>query len=635
MKLLKLTGLLSSSLLMLALNQNAYAEDIFDFSDDQKGKVDYPPMTLSAHPIGANTEQQMSPDVIFNIYVQDEAFFRISEDDKIEVQKVLEKTAKTFKLDNVVKPIKFGSGQADIPQSYVTKLRAILDTMKNRANVRLHFIGHTDTDPLSGATKAKYGDNIGLSKARAGIAAEYFQRELDLPADAVSYDGAGDTKPIATNKTAEGKAKNRRVEVQVWYDEITELAVDKEVLIEADKLNRIKVCRKETVCKLRYKAGNARRARLRNLVSPLRMEDGDSEIPQEFLRQIGEVLHNLRDKNNVVIRFVGHTDNLPLEGRDERIYGNHEALSKARARRVALDVQDILKLPYEAIGSTGKGSAYPVATNDNQKGRALNRRVEVEFWHDDPFQEFTADAQACPDAQAAEIITLSYDPPTGPIKSIRFDKGKPVIPDTLTDRLKRLMDEVSDKANVRIGLTGFTNNQRMDRRTAMVYGDDIGLSTARARRTMEDLKEKMGLSDKQVEYEGRGFVHSDDVVNTGFIQFDSSRVEIEILYDELAVLEEDEGLDITRITREAQAQNPFALNLMRITVDGQPLNDPYRNIADLQRCTDVALEDASVKFKFDNLKLKPRLNISAWPTTVRYQDNKETELVESNKKSTK
>ena len=260
-----------------------------DLGEDPRGKVEQPPAQIESYPLGSNTEKMLPPDETFTLWVQDETFFSPHEEDRVEIRKVLEKEAKTFKLENVVEPIRFGSGQADIPQEFVTQLRKILDGMKNRANVRLHFIGHSDSDPLSGATRARYGDNIGLSRARAEIAAEFFQRELDLPPDAVSYDGAGASKPIASNNTAQGKARNRRVEVQVWYDEITEKAVDKEVVIEAPKLNRIKVCRKETVCKLRYKEGNAKRARLRNLVTPLRLEEGQTEIPAEFIRQIQEV----------------------------------------------------------------------------------------------------------------------------------------------------------------------------------------------------------------------------------------------------------------------------------------------------------------------------------------------------------
>ncbi|TNF38217.1 MAG: flagellar motor protein MotB, partial [Gammaproteobacteria bacterium] len=619
------------ALTLACATTSAFAVELpsLDLTEDPRGKVEEPAATLSPYPIGENTEQHLPPDEIFTLWIQDETFYRPKGEDRVEMKKVLDKEVQTHKLENVVQPIRFQSGEADIPEEFVTQLREILNRMKHRANVRLHFIGHSDSDKLGPASQAKYGDNYGLSKARAEIAAEFFQRELDLPPDAVSYDGAGDSKPIASNDTVEGKARNRRVEVQVWYDEITEKVVEKEVLIEAPKLNRIKVCRKENVCKLSYKEGSAKRTRLRNLVSPLRMEEGETEIPADFIRQIRETLHNLRDKNNVLIRFVGHTDNLPLEGREERIYGDHVALSKARARRVALALQDVLKLPNSAIGSDGKGVSLPVASNDTHQGRALNRRVEVEFWHDDPFEVFTEDPQACPEAAAAETITLAYDPPTGPIPAIRFVNGDPVIPPGYAERLKRLMDEIPEKSNVRLSFTGYTNNERMDRRTSMVYGDDIGLSTSRARRAMEMIREQLSLSDKQVQFEGRGYVHSKDVISTGFTQFDSSRVEVQVVYDELAVLEEDENLDITRIEREAVAQTPYALNLMRISVDGQPIHDPYKNIADLQRCTDVALEKADIQFKFDNLTLKPRLNITAWPNTIRYQDNPDTEAQEN------
>ncbi|MGB5395690.1 MAG: OmpA family protein, partial [Gammaproteobacteria bacterium] len=613
--------------LLSALAGPLYAE--LGFDDAPEGTTASPALQLQSHPLGENTEQQLPPDEVFNLWIQDETFFQPREEDRVEMQKVLDKKAETFKLENAVPPIGFRSGEADIPESAVTQLREVLNGMKHRANVRVHFIGHSDSDKLGPGLTAKYGDNIGLSRARAEITAEFFQRALDLEPESVTYDGAGDSQPIASNDTVEGKRRNRRVEVQVWYDEITETAVDKEVVIAAAGLNRIKVCRKETVCKLQYRAGNAKRARLKNLVAPLRLDVGQTEIPAEFIRQIREVLGNLRDKNNVVVHFVGHTDNLPLTDGAERIYRDHTGLSKARGRRVALAIQDAMGLDNNAVSSTGKGSAYPVASNDTEKGRALNTRVEVEFWHDDPFQEFTAEPQACPDADVAETVTLAYDPPSGPIRAIRYKDGRPVLPEGYTSRLKKLMDEISDKSNVRLGFTGYTNNERMDRRTSMVYGDDIGLSTSRARRAMEMVKQELGLNDKQVEYEGLGYVHSKDVANTGFKQFDTSRVEVQVLYDELAVLEENEGLDITRLDREATAHNPFALNLMRITVDGVPEYDPYKNIADLQRCTDVALEKADIQFRFDNLEMRPRLNVTAWPNTVRYQDDPDTELAEN------
>ena len=238
--------------------------------------------------------------------------------------------------------------------------------------------------------------------------------------------------------------------------------------------------------------------------------------------------------------------------------------------------------------------------------------------------------QVCPESAASETVTITYDPPSGPIKAIRFKDGQPIIPEGYSERLARTLSDVEDKAGVRLSFIGYTNNERMDRRAAMVYGDDIGLSTSRARRAMEMVQQEMGLSDKQVEYEGHGYVHSDDVASTGFIQFDSSRVEVRVLYDELALLDDQDNLEIERINRESEKHNPYALNLMRITVDGEPLYDPYKHTEDVQRCTDVALDAADVQFTFNNLQKKPRLNITAWPNTIRSQDIAET-AVEENK----
>ncbi len=615
--------------LILTASNTVSAENWLSLSEDPRGKTMHPAVQLEKYPLGENTEKHFPPNQTFTLWLQDETLFKPHEADTIEIKTVLEKDVETFKLQNAVPAIGFASGNVAIPDSYVEKLRTVLNEMKNRSNVRLHFIGHSDTDKLSPALRVQFIDNIGLSKYRAQTTAEYFQRQLDLPPDAVSFDGVGAAQPIADNNTPAGKQRNRRVEVQVWYDQITEVAVEKEIVIPAQRLNRLKVCRKENVCKLSYKEGNARRARLQHLVKPLRIEAGQAGVPDEFIRQIRESINNLRDKRNLVVRFVGHTDDMPLMAAEKRIYGNHVNLSKARGRYVMLEVQDRLSLPNKAVSSSGKGLRYPVASNSAEKGRSFNRRVEVEFWYDDPFEQFIKEAQACPESAVSETITLTYDPPSGSIKAIRFKDGKPIIPAGYSERLSRLLKDTEDKVGVRLSFIGYTSNERLNRRTAIVYGDDIGLSASRARRTMEIIQQEMALTDKQVEFEGRGFVHSDDVVATGFIQFDESRVEVKILYDVLALLDDHENLEIERITQEAVAQNPYALNLMRITVDGEPLFDPFKHSQDIQRCTDVALEQANIQFKFNSMQKKPRLNITAWPNTIRYQDKVETDVEEN------
>jgi hypothetical protein len=152
-----------------------------------------------------------------------------------------------------------------------------------------------------------------------------------------------------------------------------------------------------------------------------------------------------------------------------------------------------------------------------------------------------------------------------------------------------------------------------------VYGDDIGLSASRAQRAMQTIREQMQLAPEQAEHEGRGYVQSPDVVNQGFTQGEDSYVVVQVVYDELAVRDDYEGVDITRLTRELTPKSQYGINLMHISVDGKPLDDPDRSSADVQRCTDVALEKANIQFQFDNMKSRPRLGVTAAPQVVTVQ----------------
>ena len=119
-----------------------------------------------------------------------------------------------------------------------------------------------------------------------------------------------------------------------------------------------------------------------------------------------------------------------------------------------------------AIETEGRGASQPVTSNDTQKGRALNRRVEVEFWHDDPLQDLPDEPQLCPGEPGAQTVTRVYDSPSGGIDPILFENGQPVIPDGYVDTLGRVMDEISDRAHVHLKFVGYTGNDRLDRRTA-------------------------------------------------------------------------------------------------------------------------------------------------------------------------
>src|SRR6185312_5764375 len=115
-----------------------------------------------------------------------------------------------------------------------------------------------------------------------------------------------------------------------------------------------------------------------------------------------------------------------------------------------------------------------------------------------------------------------------------------------------------NRTNGRLRFIGYTKNERLDRRTASVYTDDVGLAAARARRSMDAIMQDPQLAGARSEHEGRGFVQSDDVVNAGFTQGEESFVRVQVVYDEQLPSDNYEGVDITRSSQEIAPKSPYA-----------------------------------------------------------------------------
>jgi flagellar motor protein MotB len=202
-----------------------------------------PPLpSVDAGPPGEAGERHLPIDEPSTQWTQDPSVYETEAGDRLEEREVVTREANTIKLRGVVPPIYFESGVAEIPQSTIRELRKVLDGMTHLENVRLHLVGHADDQALSPALARIYGDNEGLSRERAGEVAEFLQRGLALPPESISFAWAGDTDPIGSNATAAGRARNRRVEVEVWYDEYEDKTGVQEFVV-AEEIKRIKVCR--------------------------------------------------------------------------------------------------------------------------------------------------------------------------------------------------------------------------------------------------------------------------------------------------------------------------------------------------------------------------------------------------------
>ncbi|WP_211163517.1 OmpA family protein [Azoarcus taiwanensis] len=113
--------------------------------------------------------------------------------------------------------LRFESGQADLLPESRAALDAIAERMANRPGLRIEVVGHADAQRMTARTRARFGDNQGLSEARALAVADHLRGRLGLAPETVSVRGEGDTRPVATNRNEAGRAQNRRVEISLWY----------------------------------------------------------------------------------------------------------------------------------------------------------------------------------------------------------------------------------------------------------------------------------------------------------------------------------------------------------------------------------------------------------------------------------
>jgi type VI secretion system protein ImpK len=106
--------------------------------------------------------------------------------------------------------ILFAPGQARVLDQFkpiAARIAAILET----ENGSIRVVGHTDSTPIK---SVRFPSNFDLSVERAKAVAVLLKQGLSDP-ERVAVEGKGADVPVAPNDTADGRAKNRRVEVLV------------------------------------------------------------------------------------------------------------------------------------------------------------------------------------------------------------------------------------------------------------------------------------------------------------------------------------------------------------------------------------------------------------------------------------
>lgn len=109
------------------------------------------------------------------------------------------------RLNEFAKTILFDTGKASIKQESYETLIAIKNVLREYPSARFMIEGHTDST-------GRLETNMRLSKERAASVKDYLI-ENGIERSRLESEGYGPTRPVADNKTAAGRAQNRRTEV--------------------------------------------------------------------------------------------------------------------------------------------------------------------------------------------------------------------------------------------------------------------------------------------------------------------------------------------------------------------------------------------------------------------------------------
>lgn len=108
----------------------------------------------------------------------------------------------------LVSELAFDSGSAEPTAKVMTLMDRVAWAM-DQVEGRIIVTGHTDNVPTR---TLQFPSNFELSKARARAVADAMKTRLK-DGSRISYEGRGESEPVAPNNTAEGRAQNRRVEI--------------------------------------------------------------------------------------------------------------------------------------------------------------------------------------------------------------------------------------------------------------------------------------------------------------------------------------------------------------------------------------------------------------------------------------
>jgi chemotaxis protein MotB len=114
----------------------------------------------------------------------------------------------------LVNEVLFAEGGWTLNAKGEAALAKIAPTLAGLQGQQIVVEGYTDNVPIGPELRARFPSNLELSSARADAVVRYLVAK-GVPQNIISAQGFGESRPVASNDTAQGRAKNRRVEIVI------------------------------------------------------------------------------------------------------------------------------------------------------------------------------------------------------------------------------------------------------------------------------------------------------------------------------------------------------------------------------------------------------------------------------------
>lgn len=275
-----------------------------------------------------------------------------------KIETVVEYTKVNEILKNFAGNIEFKYNNAILTERGEGALMVIGELMRQYPQSKFKIAGHTDGD-------GENDKNLRLSKLRSKTVARYLTEFKGIPENSMVVEWYGEEKPVADNKTDEGKQRNRRVEITVMDDKLESMNKVSSPKIETPSVK----AEVPTASTTETEAKKTPQDELNDIASNMTFKPGTDTLTRISKRNIVKIAQVLKTNASMTLKVEVHTDN-------QKYAMNNLDLSNARAKMI-IELLRAEGIDAGRLSFEGFGDSKPIDTNETETGRSKNRRIEL------------------------------------------------------------------------------------------------------------------------------------------------------------------------------------------------------------------------------------------------------------------